>query len=189
MEIAQGIVTMLQWMGGSRRKVTTSRKSTHKRQKQYFEQRKQLQQRTTDLKSYDDGRRSCIGNNRSLDILSLVNVSTVAQGRKMSCINGDKSEEYDITLNHRYVLPCQAILDDEALHMDQTEILEETIAQRLNFQRSEISVIDLLSDSGANSDTEENSAHKQEDHVAFSIEVFREGGNRNSTSLTKDTCQ
>ncbi|KAL6502269.1 hypothetical protein OROHE_024697 [Orobanche hederae] len=122
MEIGQGIVchTMLQWMGGSRRKVTTFIS-----QKQYFEQRKQQQQHTTGLKSYDDGRRSCIGNNRSLDILSLVNVSTVAPERKISCINGDKSEEYDITLNHQYVLPCQAILDDEALHMDQTEIIEE----------------------------------------------------------------
>ncbi|KAL6502268.1 hypothetical protein OROHE_024696 [Orobanche hederae] len=36
---------------------------------------------------------------------------------------------------------------------------------------AEISVIDLLSDSGANSDTEENSAHKQEDHCLGKVDT------------------
>ncbi|CAI9300958.1 unnamed protein product [Lactuca saligna] len=75
---------MLQWMGGSRRKVTTSRKSTQKRQKQYFEQRKrqQQQQNSNGLESYSDKKAPCTQcpeNNRSLDILSLLNLSKNGQ--------------------------------------------------------------------------------------------------------------
>lgn len=69
---------MLQWMGGSRRKVTTSRKSTQKRQKQYFEQRKRQQQNSNGLESYSEKKApstQCPENNRSLDILSLLNLS------------------------------------------------------------------------------------------------------------------
>ncbi|GFP91195.1 hypothetical protein PHJA_001263500 [Phtheirospermum japonicum] len=181
------------------------------RQKQYFEQRKRQQlQHTVGLERYADGRRSCIENSRSLDILSLVNVSAAAQGRKTSCINGDMSEDYDFTLNHQYTLPYQAILDDEAPPADQTDINEEkarhhtpfvsgasssygTEAEysekvlpdynedlvgsgnkkldpfKLSESLSEISVMDLLSDSGANNNAEEYSAHMQEPHVAFSI--------------------
>ncbi|KAI3450230.1 hypothetical protein Pfo_006895 [Paulownia fortunei] len=123
--------TMLQWMGGSRRKVTTSRKSTHKRQKQYFEQRKRQQQQlqTAGLESYADGKRSCTlhcENNRSLDILSLVNVSTVAQEHKTSCTNGrDNSEDDDFTLNHQYTHPSLAILTNEGIPVDQSELNEE----------------------------------------------------------------
>ncbi|CAL5438746.1 unnamed protein product [Camellia sinensis] len=81
---------MLQWLGGSRRKVTTS---TQKRQKQYFEQRKrQQQQQTTGLDSFSDGMNTCSqhqNNNRSLDILSLWNLSTVVQNCKSSCRSED----------------------------------------------------------------------------------------------------
>lgn len=73
---------MLQWMGGSRRKVTTSRQSMQKRQKQYFEQRKRQQQKQqTGAESFADGTNFCThqDNNRSLDILSLLNLSTVVQ--------------------------------------------------------------------------------------------------------------
>ncbi|XP_052874117.1 uncharacterized protein LOC108481914 isoform X3 [Gossypium arboreum] len=69
---------MLQWMGGSRRKVTISRKSTHNRQRQYFEQRKQ-QEKTTGYEGHAD-ETSIAGRHqkecRSLDILSLLNLST-----------------------------------------------------------------------------------------------------------------
>lgn len=71
-------LAMLQWMGGSRRKVTTSRKSTQKRQKQYFEQRKRQQQNSNGLESYSEKKApstQCPENNRSLDILSLLNLS------------------------------------------------------------------------------------------------------------------
>ncbi|XP_040964008.1 uncharacterized protein [Gossypium hirsutum] len=69
---------MLQWMGGSRRKVTISRKSTHNRQRQYFEQRKQ-QEKTTGYEDHAD-ETSIAGRHQkecqSLDILSLLNLST-----------------------------------------------------------------------------------------------------------------
>ncbi|KAL9169463.1 hypothetical protein ABFS82_04G080500 [Erythranthe guttata] len=184
---------MLQWMGGSRRKVTTSRKSTQKRQKQYFEQRKRQQQQIDGLESYADGKRSCTQHceyNRSLDILSLENISILAQEHQTSCINArDESENEDCTSNHQYALPSLEILTDEDTHVDQSEITEETIvcwqdsrrctllfqelcrdmAKRLNIQRN-ISVIDMLGDAGANSNAEENSVHVQEAHVSFSVE-------------------
>ncbi|XVF68418.1 hypothetical protein PTKIN_Ptkin11bG0001500 [Pterospermum kingtungense] len=77
---------MLQWMGGSRRKVSTSRKSTHKRQKHYFEQRKRQQQTAGSEGSADETaisgqpQKQC----RSLDILSLLNFSTASDEAK-SC--------------------------------------------------------------------------------------------------------
>ncbi|KAK9124752.1 hypothetical protein Sjap_014354 [Stephania japonica] len=71
---------MLQWMGGSRRKVTASRKSTQKRQRQYFQQKKR-QQQTFGLDENDDGTNPSMQyqeNPKSLDILSLLNLATVA---------------------------------------------------------------------------------------------------------------
>lgn len=61
------------------------------RQKQYFEQRKRQQQQTAGLESYSDGKRSCTlqyDYSRSLDILSLENVSSVAQEHKTRTIIG-----------------------------------------------------------------------------------------------------
>ncbi|KAK9279014.1 hypothetical protein L1049_012689 [Liquidambar formosana] len=89
---------MLQWMGGSRRKVTTSRRSTQKRQKQYFEQRKrqQQQQQTSGLESYADGMNICDKHHkehRSLDILSLLNLSTIAQACKSTCPDGKEDSK------------------------------------------------------------------------------------------------
>ncbi|BFG33721.1 hypothetical protein CerSpe_199940 [Prunus speciosa] len=84
---------MLQWMGGSRRKVATSRKSTQQRQKQYFEQRRRQQQhqgQTTGLESYADGMNISGQHHkehRSLDILSFLNLSTTAQEHKSACPN------------------------------------------------------------------------------------------------------
>lgn len=86
---------MLLWMGGSRRKVTTSRKSTQKRQKQYFEQRKRQQQQTAVLDSHADHRE-----HRSLDVLSLLNLSSTTEERKCVCLNGTEDAstvKYPIT--------------------------------------------------------------------------------------------
>ncbi|CAN1152026.1 hypothetical protein LINPERHAP2_LOCUS18480 [Linum perenne] len=71
---------MLQWMGGSRRKVATSRKSIEKRQKQYFEQRRrqQRQQQMGGLESYCEEKKTCEQNqneHQSLDVLSLLSLS------------------------------------------------------------------------------------------------------------------
>ncbi|XP_052186594.1 uncharacterized protein LOC127797600 isoform X3 [Diospyros lotus] len=81
---------MLQWMGGSRRKVATSRKSTQARQKKYFEQRKRQEehQQTTGVENFSDGMTTSSqhqNNTRSLDILSLLNLSTVVQDCKSRC--------------------------------------------------------------------------------------------------------
>ncbi|XP_020550108.1 uncharacterized protein LOC105163855 isoform X4 [Sesamum indicum] len=193
---------MLQWMGGSRRKVTTSRKSTDKRQKQYFEQRKRQQQQPAGLESYADGKRLCTlhsDNNRSLDILSLVNASIVSQDHRTSWINGDA----DFTLNHQCAHPPPAILASGGMPVDQSEINEETgtpwnygteaeNSKKVSIHlpdhnevlvgnnkkvdpfklstTNQISVIDLLGDGGGNSNEEEDSTHAREAHVAFSIE-------------------
>ncbi|KAK4407639.1 hypothetical protein Sango_0344900 [Sesamum angolense] len=203
-ETEQDIVpnTMLQWMGGSRRKVTTAVMiNITLRQKQYFEQRKRQQQQPAGLESYADGKRSCtlhFENNRSLDILSLVNVSTVSQDHGTSCINGD----VDFTLNHQPTHHPPAILTSGGIPVDQSEINEESTPwnygteaeyskkvsihlpghnevlvgndKKLDpFELStthQISVIDLLGDGGGNSNEEEDSTHAREAHVAFSIE-------------------
>ncbi|KAL4348461.1 hypothetical protein GQ457_17G013040 [Hibiscus cannabinus] len=71
---------MLQWMGGSRRKVTISRKSTQNRQRQYFEQRKQQIQTAGSEGHVEESsiagrlQKEC----QSLDILSLLNLPTVS---------------------------------------------------------------------------------------------------------------
>ncbi|XP_073271274.1 uncharacterized protein [Primulina huaijiensis] len=98
--------TMLQWMGGSRRKVATSRNSTHKRQRQYFEQRKR-QQQAAGSEGYVDGKPSCsqnCENNRSLDILSLVNASSRAYENETSSLNArDNSNDDDgFEFHHQY---------------------------------------------------------------------------------------
>ncbi|XP_052141105.1 uncharacterized protein LOC127760837 isoform X2 [Oryza glaberrima] len=71
---------MLQWMGGSRRKVYASRKSTQSRQRQYFEQKKRQQQSPgvqsqvdvsgTGSQAYHDQAP------RSLDVINLNNLAT-----------------------------------------------------------------------------------------------------------------
>ncbi|THU51640.1 hypothetical protein C4D60_Mb06t33150 [Musa balbisiana] len=72
---------MLQWMGGSRRKVNTSRKSMHNKQKHYFEERKRQQQTAgLDNHIHDSSKRAHYPEEpRSLDILSFLNLATVAQ--------------------------------------------------------------------------------------------------------------
>ncbi|RZC62955.1 hypothetical protein C5167_024700 [Papaver somniferum] len=79
---------MLQWMGGSRRKVTNTRKSTHKRQRRYFEQKKRQQHSNGD----DDaegthGSAEYHRTPKSLDILSLLNLTVEAKGDNSGCNN------------------------------------------------------------------------------------------------------
>ncbi|KAI4383901.1 hypothetical protein MLD38_009690 [Melastoma candidum] len=82
---------MLQWMGGSRRKITTSRKSVQKRQKQYFELRKrrlwQQQQ------PHSPGSTPCFSlkndESRSLDILCMLDDSSAP-------LTGEKDEHSNI---------------------------------------------------------------------------------------------
>ncbi|CAA6654601.1 unnamed protein product [Spirodela intermedia] len=84
---------MLQWMGGSRRKVSTSRKSTHTRQKQYFEQRKR-QKLTFGSENHEDRRHKRLNHHdepNSLDILSLNNLAAIAE----ECFHSDKNDNSD----------------------------------------------------------------------------------------------
>ncbi|XP_023640723.1 uncharacterized protein LOC17889934 isoform X2 [Capsella rubella] len=84
---------MLQWMGGSRRKVTASHTSVRKRQKQYFEQRRQHQHQQLTV-----GSESCTNDTNnsnqhpreqhSLDILNLHNLSTATPECKPACPKG-----------------------------------------------------------------------------------------------------
>ncbi|KAF8086513.1 hypothetical protein N665_0622s0009 [Sinapis alba] len=73
---------MLQWMGGSRRKVAASHASVKKRQKQYFEQRRQQQHQHQHQFTAGSGSCSNDGNSsiqrQSLDILNFINLSTPA---------------------------------------------------------------------------------------------------------------
>nr|KYP76077.1 hypothetical protein KK1_020299 [Cajanus cajan] len=93
---------MLQWMGGSRRKVTASRKSMQKRQKQYFEQRKRQQQNPQMVGS--DNCFDSLGisgqdlkEHRSLDILNLLNLSKNAQQCNPFCAKGRDDGEVCIS--------------------------------------------------------------------------------------------
>ncbi|XP_020693300.1 uncharacterized protein LOC110107392 isoform X3 [Dendrobium catenatum] len=72
---------MLQWTGGSRRKVATSRKSTHNRQKQYFEQRKRQRQVSGQENCANGGDKLVLRNAepRSLDIVNLINLAVTSQ--------------------------------------------------------------------------------------------------------------
>ncbi|XP_019419350.1 PREDICTED: uncharacterized protein LOC109329909 isoform X2 [Lupinus angustifolius] len=93
---------MLQWMGGSRRKVTASRMSTQKRQKQYFEQRKRQEQNLHMMGSDNCSDRPDIsGQNpkehRSLDILNLLNLSTNAKKCNSSCLKGRDDGEIKVS--------------------------------------------------------------------------------------------
>ncbi|XP_020103637.1 uncharacterized protein LOC109720749 isoform X3 [Ananas comosus] len=89
---------MLQWMGGSRRKVNASRKSTHNRQKQYFEQRKR-QQQTTGLENRTEiknKRVHCHEEPRSLDILSLINLATLSHPNHDDDNNEQSLQQVDL---------------------------------------------------------------------------------------------
>ncbi|GAV58613.1 hypothetical protein CFOL_v3_02146 [Cephalotus follicularis] len=79
---------MLQWMGGSMRKVTT----------QYFEQRKrQQQQQAIRAESNADGVDLCglhHKGHQSLDVINLLNFSTTAQEFKSTCPSGKLLRNY-----------------------------------------------------------------------------------------------
>ncbi|KAF7833841.1 uncharacterized protein G2W53_016174 [Senna tora] len=96
------ISTMLQWMGGSRRKVTTSRKSTLKRQKQYFEQRRRQQQNLQMMGSESCSdvpgiSGQCPKEYRSLDILSLLDLSASAKKCDCACLEGGEDVEVKVS--------------------------------------------------------------------------------------------
>ncbi|CAL5388342.1 unnamed protein product [Camellia sinensis] len=191
--VEKKVVTMLQWMGGSRRKVTTMEKISVKKvdtKEQYFEQRKrQQQQQTTGLDSFSDGMNTCSqhqNNNRSLDILSLLNLSTVVQNCKSSC----RSEGAAMTVNHHIMEYPQTIQIDKVTQGDPIEFKEsrkssgcqvETLYPKKDLigngdkrdqlkmaSEHQLSVFDLLGDDGPSDNLEVSLVN--EAHVAFAVE-------------------
>ncbi|XP_078178392.1 uncharacterized protein LOC144572620 isoform X2 [Carex rostrata] len=73
---------MLKWTGGSRRKVSTSRKSTQSKQKQYFELKRRLQQTPSTENQSETNKWGNPLDARSLDILSFVNLATLHQNKE-----------------------------------------------------------------------------------------------------------
>ncbi|KAL9320151.1 hypothetical protein ACSQ67_011990 [Phaseolus vulgaris] len=141
---------MLQWMGGSMRKVAT---------KQYFEQRKRKQQNLQMMGSdncYDSPGIS--GQNpkehRSLDILNLLNLSTKAQQCNLFCPEG----------KHRiFFLHNRSSPDHQNTAFNGPPNQWKTVTD----QYSEFSVIDLVCDDEPNATAEKFPTC--EDHVSFSL--------------------
>ncbi|XXG40012.1 hypothetical protein AAC387_Pa01g0830 [Persea americana] len=119
---------MLQWMGGSRRKVTTSRKSIQNRQKQYFDQRKR-QQQTTELENCANERTKYAHEQRSLDILSLTNLATVAQDHgSVHTINARENPETSDRQENFHVLRCSPDIPvNRNTPGDSSNLNEETV--------------------------------------------------------------
>ncbi|TXG46915.1 hypothetical protein EZV62_026209 [Acer yangbiense] len=163
---------MLQWMGGSRRKVTTSRKSTQKRQKQYFEQRRRQQQQTAVLESYSDHKE-----HRSLDVLSLLNLSTAAQEHKSACSSGISSDLMLLPHSASFTAP-----DDHNNTFNgsnyEPDFWNATAEQQ-------ISVFDLLAEDGASGNLERSPVH--ESHVAFSVEGLGKVGTQTPVHSPQQT--
>ncbi|KAJ0539457.1 hypothetical protein HanHA300_Chr08g0286481 [Helianthus annuus] len=194
---------MLQWMGGSRRKVTTSSKSTQKRQKQYFEQRKRLQQqqehKSSGPESYTDKKvpyMQCNENNRSLDVLSLLNLSKTSNDctsrvpEGMGSLNSEHTAPNYQTVNCTKTIQTETekLCPSEHVVIRETRIvsnhLEETVypqgnhpdASRRNSDKDPIktitehklSVVDMLGDDEQNSSSRGHLVHEK--HVAFSVE-------------------
>ncbi|XP_048137254.1 uncharacterized protein LOC115745958 isoform X3 [Rhodamnia argentea] len=191
---------MLQWMGGSRRKITTSRKSTQKRQKHYFEQKKrQQQQQNFGSDSYAEGTNvDCQQQkeNRSLDILSLLNLSTAPQEHKSSC--PDRSSILHINdskVKHQFRNFPPTPIANAVTHVMPTEVhragsqfgnqantllpMNEVNNHVSDNQKNKLghkkgimyeprtSVLDLLGDDPSDRNLEISPAN--EDHVAFSV--------------------
>ncbi|KAK3188469.1 hypothetical protein Dsin_028030 [Dipteronia sinensis] len=166
---------MLQWMGGSRRKVTTSRKSTQKRQKQYFEQRRRQQQQSAVLESYSDHKE-----HRSLDVLSLLNLSTPAQEHKSACSSGISSG-YRVETASPKIASFTAPDDHNSTFNGsnyEPDFWTVTAEQQ-------ISVFDLLAEDGASGHLERSPVY--EAHVAFSVEGLGKVGTQTPVHSPQQT--
>ncbi|KAK7387304.1 hypothetical protein VNO78_28010 [Psophocarpus tetragonolobus] len=159
---------MLQWMGGSRRKVAT---------KQYFEQRKRQQQnmQMTGSENCFDGP-GISGQNlkehRSLDVLNLLNLSTSSQQCNPFCPKG----------KHLRFFLRGSFLAGVCLQASKARFVKRSVPDHQNTafngppsqgktltdQYSEFSVLDLLSDDEPNATAEK--CPTCEDHVSFSLE-------------------
>ncbi|XP_024040796.1 uncharacterized protein LOC18040262 isoform X4 [Citrus clementina] len=167
---------MLLWMGGSRRKVTTSRKSAQKRQKQYFEQRKRQHQQAAVLDSHADPKE-----HRSLDVLSLLNLSTTAEERKCACLNVTSSGYQAETISPKNFKFTASDSQNNAFNESSCD---SYLRKTTNIQQ--ISVFDLLADDGPSGNLEASPVH--EAHVAFSVEGLGKVGTQ-TPILSPEQCE
>nr|XP_043638285.1 uncharacterized protein LOC122609298 [Erigeron canadensis] len=179
-----------------------SRKSTQKRQKQYFEQRKRKQEQdhsSSVIESYAYNKvpsTQCHEKKRSLDILSLFNLSkhgqdcsprlpeegrgspngksTTPNYQTTHCPNAVRMEIKNGCSSEHVVIRETGIASN---HLKETESSQDhPDASRRNQAKYpmktttdyKMSVIDLLGDDGPNSSSRENFVH--ENHVSFSVE-------------------
>ncbi|XP_074282632.1 uncharacterized protein LOC141607164 isoform X2 [Silene latifolia] len=179
---------MLQWMGGSRRKVTASRKSTQKRQQQFFEQRKrqQQQQEATNVESHNDSPAAYTQQkgNRSLDILSLLNVPKVAEECRPACVseNCQSSMRSPIAVTDEvaaadYVKPTatktlSSHLGEKVSSKDtwkNTSMARNAESKCWRIDSSnQTSILDIIGDDGPTNTSDGKPV--QEAHVAFSVD-------------------
>ncbi|XP_024927050.1 uncharacterized protein LOC107411566 isoform X3 [Ziziphus jujuba] len=182
---------MLQWMGGSRRKVSTQYFEQRRRQQKYNQQPAKLKSDTDGVDIYKQHKE-----HRSLDVLNLLNLSANAQECKSASPIGQTKDigvtastiEYDITMDPPEILfsaaksveikETRTPLDAKSPKkvsstapdsnnnafngVDSAPDQWNTASEKL------FSVLDLLGDDGLNSNTEENPV--PEAHVAFSVE-------------------
>ncbi|KAK4374959.1 hypothetical protein RND71_005636 [Anisodus tanguticus] len=170
---------MLQWMGGSRRKVDTGsfgntieqiaireHYSSLAWQKQYFEQRKWQEQQKKDAReSFFEEKSPCNQlekNNRSLDILSLLNLSTGSGEHKSNVHSGTSPSSQDCA-----ACPKNTSVRAPGGHERGLYRTDDKVNPLTNSTSKRLSIIDILGDDGPNCELE-TSTH--EGHVAFSIE-------------------
>ncbi|KAM3216887.1 hypothetical protein P3L10_026329 [Capsicum annuum] len=189
---------MLQWMGGSRRKVDASRRSTQKRQKQFFEQRKWHEQQKKDAReSFFEEKNPCYQpekNSRSLDILSLLNLSTgsgehksnvhsarhiyednqmlqpspVIQTKKVICLGSlQRKEGTSPSYQDDAACPQNTSVGAPGGHEKALYSTDHKENPLTNSTSKQLSIIDILGDDGPNC---ELGSSTHEGHVAFSFE-------------------
>ncbi|CAK9314628.1 unnamed protein product [Citrullus colocynthis] len=160
---------MLQWMGGSRRKVATSRKSTQNRQKQYFEQRKRRQQLSSGSENCYDA--SDTGKeqkeHRSLDIISFLNLSTIPQENKAAYTieqNGETGAPSGY--QEKTLSPVKHVISDPNNGNNAKNQVDSQSDQGKSCHG--LSIFDLLGDDGMAVKCE--GSPMKETHVAFSVD-------------------
>ncbi|XP_074569837.1 uncharacterized protein LOC141826485 [Curcuma longa] len=165
---------MLQWMGGSRRKVNSSRKSMLNKQKHYFEQRKRQLQRPGVDNHIGVSSKWLHYNEevRSLDILNFINLATVT----------DEGIQLETSLANN----CSAILPEKASATQNLSSKVEGLklsaarecgsnsahfkSQAIEEQvQDENLVLGLLNDDDEDREIDNKAKVAPETHVAFSV--------------------
>ncbi|KAF3625647.1 putative 4-hydroxy-tetrahydrodipicolinate synthase, chloroplastic-like [Capsicum annuum] len=143
-----------------------SRRSTQKRQKQFFEQRKWHEQQKKDAReSFFEEKTPCYQpekNSRSLDILSLLNLSTGSGEHKSNVHSGTSPSYQDDAACPQNTSVGAPGGHEKALYS--TDHKENPLT---NSTSKQLSIIDILGDDGPNC---ELGSSTHEGHVAFSFE-------------------